>query len=144
MAQGILQARRDDPPLGGEIYKAIGDDASRYDVIADSSRPDDIAYLKQPINASGGTFQIPRVKGSVKGKGSVEAGVEFIKSHENVIHPDCPNIAKEFKMFSYRVDRQSGQVLPILASGWDHAIDGGRYALEPVMRNAKFNWAAVG
>lgn len=129
--------------LGGEIHKGLGDDVSKYDVIADSSRPDDIAYLKQPINASGGTYQIPRIKGSIKGKGSVEAGVEFIKSHENVIHPDCPSVMKEFKLFSYRVDRQSGQVLPVLASGWDHGIDAGRYSLESVMRNARFNWSAV-
>lgn len=130
--------------LGGEIHKAIGDDVAKYDVVADSSRPDDIAYLRQPISASGGSFQIPRIKPSIKGKGSVEAGVEFIKSHENVIHPDCPNVMKEFKMFSYRVDRNSGQILPVLASGWDHGIDAGRYALESTMRNAKFNWSAVG
>lgn len=129
--------------LGGELHKAIGDDVARHDVIADSSRPDDIAYLKQPINSSGGSFQLPRIKGSVKGKGSIEAGVEFIKSHDNVIHPDCPNVMKEFKMLSYKVDRNSGQVLPVIASGWDHAIDAGRYALESTMRNAKFNWGAV-
>lgn len=129
--------------LGGEIRAGVGDDVARYDVIADSSRPDDIGYLQQPIHVSGGSFQLPRVKGSVKGKGSVEAGVEFIKSHDNVIHPDCKNIAKEFKLYSYKVDRQSGQILPILVDSWNHAIDAGRYALEPVMRNAKFNWGAV-
>lgn len=129
--------------LGGEVHKAFGDDVKRYDIIADSARPDDIAYLKQPVSVSGGSCQLTRIKPSVKGKGSVEAGVEFIKSHENIIHPDCVNIAKEFKMYSYKVDRQSGQVLPVLASGFDHAIDAGRYALEPVMRNARMNWAAM-
>lgn len=130
--------------LGDAIRTGVGDDVARYDVIADSSRPDDIAYLKQPISASGGSFQLPRVKGAVKGKGSVEAGIEFIKSHENVIHPDCPNVLKEFKLYQYKVDKQSGQILPILVDANNHAIDAGRYALEPVLRNAQFNWAAVG
>lgn len=129
--------------LGGKIRDGVGEDVGKYDVIADSSRPDDIAYLKQPMNVSGGSFQLPRVKASIKGKGSVEAGVEFIKSHENVIHPSCPNVLKEFKLYSYKVDRQSGQVLPILVDANNHAIDAGRYALEPVMRNSVFNWGAV-
>lgn len=129
--------------LGGKIRSAIGDDVTKYDVIADSARPDDIAYLKQPISVSGGSCQLPRIKGAGKGRGSVEAGVEFIKSHDNIIHPDCPNVLKEFKMFSYRVDKQSDQVLPVLAGGWDHAIDAGRYALEPIMRNSRMNWKAM-
>lgn len=130
--------------LGQEIAKGVGSDVVKYDVIADSSRPDDIAYLRQPINVSGGSLQLPRVKGAAKGKGSVESGVDFIKAHENVIHPDCPNIIKEFQLYSYKVDKQSGQILPILVDSYQHAIDAGRYALEPVMRNARFNWAAVG
>lgn len=129
--------------LGGEVAKGVGEDVARYDVIADSSRPDDIAYLKQPINASGGSFQLPRIKGSVKGKGSVESGVEFIKSHENVIHPSCVNTLKEFKLYQYKVDRQSGQILPVLMDANNHALDAGRYCLEPVMRLSKFNWSAV-
>lgn len=129
--------------LGGKVKNAIGDDVLKYDIIADSARPDDIAYLKQPISVSGGSCQLPRIKGAGKGKGSIEAGVEFIKSHENIIHPDCPNVFKEFKMYSYKVCRQSGQVLPVLAGGWDHALDAGRYALEPVMRNARMNWKAM-
>ena len=130
--------------LGGKIRDGVGDDVARYDVIADSARPDDIAYLAQPLNVSGGSFQLPRIKGAVKGKGSVEAGVEFIKSHQNVIHTDCPNVLREFKLYSYKVDKQSDQVLPVLVDSQNHAIDSGRYALEPVLRNNKFNWSAVG
>lgn len=130
--------------LGGKVRDGVGEDVAKYDVRADSARPDDIAYLAQPVNVSGGTFQLPRIKGADKGKGSVEAGVEFIKSHQNVIHPDCPNTLREFKLYSYKVDKQSDQVLPILVDANNHAIDAGRYALEPVLRNARFNWSAVG
>lgn len=129
--------------LGKEFAAAVGDDVVKHVVRADSSRPDDIAYLNQSVSVSGGALSLPRVKPSVKGKGSVEAGIEFIKSHENIIHPDCPNTLKEFKMYSYKVDKSSGDVLPVLASGYDHAIDAGRYALEPIMRNSTFNWGAL-
>lgn len=111
--------------LGEEVRKGLGDDVARYDIIADSSRPDDIGYLKQPINVSGGSFQLPRIKASVKGKGSVEAGVEFIKSHDNVIHPDCPNTFKEFKLYQYKVDKQSGSVLPVLLDSYNHCMVAG-------------------
>lgn len=129
--------------LGYEVKKGLGDDCVKYDITADSSRPDDIGYLKQPINVSGGSVQLPRVKPSVKGKGSVETGVEFIKSHENIIHPDCPNTFKEFKLYSYKVDKQSGQILPVLVDAHNHAIDAGRYALEQIIRNQRMNWEAV-
>lgn len=130
--------------LGAQVVKGLGEDVKRYDIVADSSRPDDIAYLKQPIANSGGSVQLPRIKPSVKGKGSVESGVEFIKSHENVIHPCCVNTLKEFKLYQYKVDRQSGQILPVLVDANNHAIDAGRYSLEAVMRLSKFNWSAVG
>lgn len=130
--------------LGGQIRDGVGEDIAKYDVRADSARPDDIAYLAQPLNVSGGSFQLPRIKGAQKGKGSVETGVEFIKSHQNIIHTDCPNVLREFKLYSYKVDKQSDQVLPVLVDANNHAIDAGRYALEPIMRNARFDWSAVG
>lgn len=128
---------------GAFIRDKMGDKIARYDVIADSARPENISYLSKPINQTGGSFQLPRIKASVKGKGSVEDGVDFIKSHHNIIHPDCPEIHREFKLYSYKVDRQSGQILPVLIDSNNHCIDAGRYALEPVVKMSKFNWAAV-
>lgn len=129
---------------GGFIRDRMGEQIARYDVIADNARPENISYLAKPINQTGGSFQLPRIKGADKGKGSVQDGVDFIKSHKNVIHPDCVETHREFKLYSYKVDRQSGQVLPVLVDSNNHVIDAGRYALEPVMKRSKFNWSAVG
>lgn len=125
--------------LGGELLKAIPEFATHV-VRADSARPDLISYLKRQTGQTGGTGQIPRIEGAVKGKGSVEDGVEFIKSHNVIIHPRCTNTLKEFKLYSYKVDRLSGDILPVIVDDWNHIIDSARYALEPVMRSKGFNW----
>lgn len=146
----ILYWRREAYKVGLDMHlqgkflcDRMGERIAKYDVIADSARPENISYLSKPISATGGSFQIPRIKPAKKGKGSVEDGVDFIKSHHNIIHPECIETHKEFKMYQYKVDRQSGQVLPILLDSWNHLLDSGRYALEPVMKMQKFNWAAV-
>lgn len=128
---------------GGFIMGRMGEQIARYDIIADNARPENISYLAKPISQTGGSFALPRIKPAKKGKGSVEDGVDFIKSHRNVIHPDCVEVHREFKLYSYKVDKQSGQILPVLVDANNHCIDAGRYALEPVMQRSRFNWAAV-
>lgn len=105
--------------------------AAKCIVRADSARPESISYLKR--------HGLQKIVGVKKGKGSVEDGVEFIKSFDTVIiHPDCRNVADEFRLYSYKTDRLSGDILPILIDANNHWIDALRYALEPIIRN-KFN-----
>ena len=97
---------------------------------ADSARPESISYLKR--------HGLPRMQGAEKGKGSVEDGVEFIKSfNEVVIHTRCTAVIEEFRKYSYKVDRLSGDVLPVIVDSWNHYIDALRYALEPIMKQQK-------
>lgn len=98
-----------------------------YRTRADSSRPDSISYL-----CNNG---MPLVVGAVRGKGSIEDGIEYIKSFDKVvIHPDCPETAKEFRRYSYKMDRLSGDILPVIVDRYNHCIDSLRYALEPMIR----------
>lgn len=100
---------------------------------ADSSRPESISYLRR--------HGIPRVEACKKGAGSVEDGVEFIKSfREVVIHPRCKGTAEEFRLYSYKIDRLSGDILPVIIDSHNHGIDSLRYALEPIMRSKKGLW----
>lgn len=99
-----------------------------YDMRADNARPESISYLKRN--------GLPRIKPCVKGKGSVEDGVAHIKSFsEIIIHPRCKRTANEFLTYSYKVDKLSGDVLPVLLDENNHYIDALRYALEPVMKS---------
>ena len=98
-----------------------------HTVRADSARPESISYLKRH-----------GIKGIVpceKGKGSVEDGVEFIKSFKQVvIHPRCVNTLSEFDLYSYKIDRLTGDILPQIVDAHNHAIDALRYALEPLIK----------
>ena len=76
-------------------------------------------------------FHIDGVK---KGKGSVEEGVAFIRSFDEVIiHERCKHTADEFKLYSYKRDRLTGDILPVLEDKHNHCVDAVRYALENVM-----------
>ena len=104
-------------------------------VRADSARPESISYLKRP-DLDGKRKNMPGIIGVEKGKGSVEDGVEFIKSFALVvIHPRCQETAREFQRYSYKVDRLSGDVTKVILDKFNHYIDSIRYGLEQVMKS---------
>lgn len=118
--------------IGREAELAIPDFKTSL-VVCDKSRPDTISLL-----ASQGY----RAEGNKGGAGSVEDGIAYIRSFDKVyIHPRCMNVAKEFKMYSYKKDKSSDQVTNIIDSqaGYDHAIDALRYALEAPMKFGQRN-----
>lgn len=93
----------------------------------DNARPESISYLKN--------HGFPKAIAAKKGRGSVEDGVAFIKSFDRVvIHPDCPETYKEFRLYSYKIDRESGDILPVIVDANNHWIDSLRYGLEPRTR----------
>jgi phage terminase large subunit len=72
--------------------------------------------------------------GAIKGAGSIEDGVEFLKSFDIVVHPDCVHVADELLAYSYKIDKLTQKVLPVLADKANNTIDALRYALEAVRR----------
>ncbi|WP_206603105.1 PBSX family phage terminase large subunit [Leptolyngbya ohadii] len=96
-------------------------------VRADSARPDSISYLKR--------HGIHRIEGAAKRANSVEDGIAHLRSYEKiVIHPRCKRTAEEARLYSYKTDRLTGDVLPIVLDAHNHCIDSLRYALEPMIR----------
>lgn len=92
---------------------------------ADNSRPETISYIsRQGFNIKGAS------KRSGTEDGSVKDGIAYLRAFKRIfIHPRCKETIKEFENYSYKVDKNTNEVLPILASGWDHRIDAIRYAL---------------
>ena len=96
-------------------------------ITADSARPETISYM----NRHG--FM---VKGAVKGPSSVIEGVKHLRSFGKIIiHSRCRETAKEARLWSYKVDRLSGAILPVLVDSHNHLFDSARYGLSDVMRN---------
>lgn len=105
-------------------------DIGLYPVWADCARPESISHLKKK--------GLSRIKGVEKGKGSVEDGIEHIKSFKKVIiHPECHETLSEFREYSYKKDRLTDEVLPIIIDKHNHYIDALRYALEKIMKRGK-------
>lgn len=113
-------------------------DIERHVVVADNSRPELISHLKKQdpnrIRPS-----LPKIEPCRKGAGSVEDGISFVKSfREIVIHTRCVKTLEEFRLYSYKVDRITGDVLPDIIDKWNHYIDAVRYGIEKVRNKSTF------
>lgn len=94
---------------------------------ADSARPESISYLKR--------HGLPMIEGVTKWQGSVEDGISHMRSYkEIVVHPSCKEVQKEMRMYSYKVDRLTGDITTKLVDDNNHYIDAIRYALNPMIK----------
>ena len=97
---------------------------------ADNARPETISYMKRA--------GFKRMIAGKKWPGSVEDGVDYLRSFDQiVIHPRCKHTLDEFRLYSYRVDKQSGDTLPDIVDRHNHCIDAIRYSLEPMILGYK-------
>jgi phage terminase large subunit len=101
-------------------------EAEKWPIVADSARPETISHMKR--------HGFPKIVAAVKGPKSVEEGVEWLKSHDIVVHPRCVHTIDELSLYSYKIDAATGQVLPILDDKDNHVIDALRYACEGMRR----------
>lgn len=104
----------------------------------DSARPETISYLKR--------HGMPRCESVKKWAGSVEDGISHLRSYrEIVIHPRCKETIRETRLYSYKVDRLTGDILPVIVDANNHYMDALRYALNPLVqrRNASFSGLKV-
>lgn len=110
----------------------------KHVVVADNARPELISHLKKP-DPNHLRPNLPKIEGCSKGKGSVEDGISFMKSFEEIIvHPRCMQVQEEFRMYSFKIDRLSGEILPVVVDKWNHYMDATRYALEKVRKKNQF------
>lgn len=93
-----------------------------WPIRADGARPETISYMRRK------GFNISAAE---KWPGSVEDGIAHMKGFSRiVVHERCAHIAREFRLYSYKVDRVSGDVLPIIVDDHNHGIDAVRYGLD--------------
>jgi phage terminase large subunit len=109
------------------LLDSLGEDARRHTVRCDCSRPESISYLSR--------HGIPSACAAPKWSGSVEDGVAHLRSYERiVIHPSCEHTLEEARLYSFKVDRLTGAVLPDIVDKHNHCMDAIRYALAPLIK----------
>jgi phage terminase large subunit len=107
-----------------------------HNVRCDSARPETISYLKR--------HGMPRCESVKKWPGSVEDGIAHLRSYrEIVVHPRCKETIRETRLYSYKVDRLSGDILPIIVDAHNHYMDALRYALNPLIKKRNVNVTGV-
>jgi phage terminase large subunit len=115
----------DDTP---EMFDNVPE-SRKWEIIADSARPETISYMIRK------GF---RMKGAIKGKDSVVEGVKFLQDYEIICHTRCSHMAYELGAYSYKVDKLTQEVIPVLEDKDNHCIDSLRYAVESVRRKTSF------
>ncbi|MDR0454717.1 MAG: PBSX family phage terminase large subunit [Deferribacteraceae bacterium] len=112
-----------------QFWKPVLDKTGKQTVYADCARPETIS----DANRYSGTT----VTAAKKWAGSVEDGIEFIRGKfgKIYIHPECKHTAEEFGRYSYKVDRKTEEILPVVADAFNHCIDAVRYGLDGYIRN---------
>ena len=72
---------------------------------------------------------VKRIVPSIKGAGSINAGIDFMKQFKIYIHPSCVKTIEEFDTYIYKQDKD-GKWLNEPIDANNHIIDAIRYALE--------------
>jgi phage terminase large subunit len=105
-----------------QFWGSIPEVRNGWPIKCDNARPETISYMKGfGYNASA----------AEKWKGSVEDGIAHLKGFDKiVIHERCKETAQEARLYSYKKDRMTGEVLPVIVDKWNHHIDGLRYSLD--------------
>ena len=107
-------------------------EARKWPIKADSARPETISYLRRH------GFNISAAK---KWQGSVEDGITFLRGFKQIIiHPRCKETAKEARLYSYKTDRITGEVLPVIADANNHCWDASRYGLDGYIKGRTTVW----
>jgi phage terminase large subunit len=102
--------------------------ARDHTIRADSARPESISYMQK--------HGYRKMIAARKWRNCVEDGVAYMRGFERIVlHPRCTRAAEEFRLYSFKTDRLTGDVLPDLQDKHNHVIDALRYALDPVMKS---------
>lgn len=113
-----------------ELFHTINDsripNVSLWPIIADSARPETISYMR---NHGFHTIEAAR-----KGPSSIVDGIEFLKSYDIVVSPQCRHTIDELTMYSYKTDKLTEEILPEIEDRANHVIDALRYAIEKIRR----------
>lgn len=116
-------------------------ESKNWKIYGDSAEPKTIKYLYDL------DYKIYSVKKTTVSQDPLEkqkadsyivSGINYIRNFEKIIiHPRCKNAINEFTNYKYKVDKNSGIILPEIVDKFNHIIDGVRYALAELISKPK-------
>lgn len=101
---------------------------SKERITADSAEPKSIDELK-------GLGL--KVKAAMKGKDSIQNGIQWIQDLEIIIHPRCVNFLTEISNYTWDKDK-FGTKLNVPIDDFNHLMDAMRYGLEKYITNKRW------
>jgi phage terminase large subunit len=109
-----------------------------WPIHADCAQPQVISYMaRQGFNISA----------AEKWPGSLEDGVRHLKGFVRIhIHERCKHMHEEARLYAYKVDRITSEVLPIIVDAHNHGWDSVRYGLDGYIQKRGVNaqWERLG
>lgn len=120
----------------GMSNKAIYDKISQMGyakerIAADSAEPKSIDELKG--------LGLRRITSAVKGKDSINNGIQFIQDFEIIIHPKCVNFITEISNYTWDKDKFGNKInKPV--DDFNHLMDAMRYAVERYINQKKIQF----
>jgi phage terminase large subunit len=109
-----------------------------WSIKADCARPETIEHVAK--------FGFS-IEAAEKWPGSLEDGIAHVQAFRRIhIHPRCKHLQEEARLYSYKIDRVTGEVLPIVLDKWNHGWDAVRYGLDGFIqrRGAMGVWEGLG
>lgn len=99
--------------------------AHKHKTVADCSEPKSIDYIKG---------KGVKVEGALKGKDSVNAGIDYLLEYEIIVNAHLVEFMTEFANYAWAVDKD-GKTTNKPCDDFNHFIDALRYSVEKYMRN---------
>jgi phage terminase large subunit len=97
-----------------DFFKPIPD-IRDWPVKADCSQPATISHVGRTCALN--------MDGAEKWPGSVEDGVRHLRGYRTIhVHPRCVNVLKECRLYSYKVDKITKEVLPVIVDKHNHCV----------------------
>lgn len=98
----------------------------QWPIKADCARPETISYTARQGFA---------VTPAEKWPGSVEDGIAHVKGYRRIhVHKRCKHLQDEARLYQYKVDRITQEVLPVVVDKHNHGWDAIRYGLDGVIQ----------
>ena len=105
-------------------------ESRKWQIWGDSARPETISYLKKQAGF--------RIDSADKWQGSIEDGIAYLKGFDKIIiHSRCKHMAEEARLYRYKTDKTTNEILPVIEDANNHLWDACRYSLNGYIRRKR-------